>query len=149
MSHVSHVSHGDDARLAKNLAHWPEGEGGLTAYSDEPIPPDLLDADGRPLDMVGLAQADPDFAKLWRKVEMRRSVIRSQLAMGGALPPEEQVLAAYEEDGPYKRHIAACEERYGRYLKVFELFRDPGRRLERAHEDVLAASAMPFGGRLS
>lgn len=46
-------------------------------------------------------------------------------------------------------HPAACEERYGRYLKVFELFRDPGRRLERAHEDVLAASAMPFGGRLS
>lgn len=138
----------DDTTLAKNLARWLEGEGGLTAYSNEPIPPDLLDADGGPLDMVGLAQADPDFAKLWRKVETRRSVIRSQLAMGGALPPEKQVLAACEEDGPYKRYIAACEERHGRYLKVFELFRNPNRGLERAQEETLTTGAMPFGGRL-
>lgn len=142
------MRNGDDTTLAKNLARWLEGEGGLTAYSDEPIPPDLLDADGGPLDMVGLAQADPDFAKLWRKVETRRSVIRSQLAMGGALPPEKQVLAACEEDGPYKRYIAACEERHGRYLKVFELFRNPNRGLERAQEETLATGAMPFGGRL-
>lgn len=142
------MRNGDDATLAKNLARWLEGEGGLKAYSDEPIPPDLLDADGEPLDMAGLAQADPDFAKLWRKVETRRSVIRSQLAMGGALPPEEQVLAACEEDGPYKRYIAACEERHGRYLKVFELFRNPSRGLERAQEEALTAGAMPFGGRL-
>ena len=80
------MRNGDDARLAKSLVRWLEGEGGLTAYSDEPILPDLLDADGEPLDMVALAQADPDFAKLWRKVETRRSVIRSQLAMGGATP---------------------------------------------------------------
>lgn len=142
------MRNGDDARLAKNLARWIEGEGGLSAYSDEPIPPDLLDADGGPLDMVGLAQADPDFAKLWRKVETRRSVIRSQMAMGGSLPPEEQVLAACEEDGPYKRYVAACEERHGRYLKVFELFRNPNRGLERAQEETLTTGAMPFGGRL-
>lgn len=142
------MRNGDDTTLAKNLARWLEGEGGLTAYSNEPIPPDLLDAAGRPLDMVGLAQADPDFAKLWRRVETRRSVIRSQMAMGGSLPPEEQVLAACEEDGPYKRYIAACEERHGRYLKVFELFRNPSRGLEQAQEEALTAGAMPFGGRL-
>ena len=142
------VRNGDDTKLAKNLARWLEGEGGLCAYADEPIPPDLLSADGEPLDMVGLAQVDPDFAKLWRKVETRRSVIRSQLAMGGALPPEEQVLAACEEDGPYKRYIAACEERHGRYLKVFDLFRNPSRGLERAQEETLTADSMPFGGRL-
>lgn len=49
----------------------------------------------------------------------------------------------------FKRDCLAAWERYGRYLKVFELFRDPDRKLERAHEDALAASAMPFGGRLS
>ena len=48
------MRNGDDTTLAKNLARWLEGEGGLTAYSDEPIPPDLLDADGEPLDMAGL-----------------------------------------------------------------------------------------------
>lgn len=143
------VRNGDDTTLAKNLARWLEGEGGLSAYSDEPIPPDLLDANGEPLDMVGLAQADPDFAKLWRKVETRRSVIRSQMAMGGSLPPEEQVLAACEEDGPYKRYLAACEERHERYLKVIDLFRNPSVLLERAREETATLSAMPFGGRLS
>ena len=63
------MRNGDDTKLAKNLARWIEGEGGLCAYADEPIPPDLLDADGGPLDMVSLAQADPEFAKLWRRVE--------------------------------------------------------------------------------
>ena len=83
-----------------------------------------------------------------RRVETRRSVIRSQLAMGGSLPPEEEVLSACEEDGPYKRYFAACEERHERYLKVFEMFRNPSRGLERAQEEALTAGAMPFGGRL-
>lgn len=142
------VRNGDDTKLAKNLARWIEGEGGLCAYADEPIPPDLLEADGGPLDMVALAQADPEFAKLWRRVETQRCVIRSWMAMDGKVPPEDEVAAACEKDEHYRRYYAACEERYGRYLKVFELFRDPGRRLERAHGDALAASAMPFGGRL-
>lgn len=33
------MRNGDDTTLAKNLARWLEGEGGLTAYSDESIPP--------------------------------------------------------------------------------------------------------------
>lgn len=143
------MRNGDDTKLAKNLARWLEGEGGLAAYSDEPIPPDLLDADGEPLDMVGLAQADPDFAKLWRKVETRRSVIRSQLAMGGTLPPEEQVLAACEEDGPYKRYLAACEERHARYLRIFDLFRGPGANaeLEELHYEIVEEGFNPYGRR--
>lgn len=143
------MRNGDDARLAKNLARWIEGEGGLSAYSDEPIPPDLLDADGEPLDMVGLAQADPDFAKLWRKVETRRSVIRSQMAMGDSLPPEEQVLAACEEDGPYRRYLAACEERHGRYLGIFNLFRGPGAdaELEELRHEIAGEGFNPYGRR--
>lgn len=143
------VRNGDDAALAKNLARWLGGEGGLTAYSDEPIPPDLLDADGGPLDMVGLAQADPEFAKMWRKVETRRSVIRSQMAVDGERPPEERVLAACAEDERYQRHLAACEERHARYLKVIELLRSPSAGLERAREEAVALNVMPFGGRLS
>lgn len=143
------MRNGDDVTLAKNLARWLEGEGGLSAYADEPIPPDLLDADGEPLDMPGLAQADPDFAKLWRRVETQRCVIRSTMAMGGELPPEEDVLAACETDRHYQRFLGACKERYDRYLKVIELFRTPSASLERAHEEALALSAMPFGGRLS
>ena len=50
----------------------------------------------------------------------------------------EQIIDAY----------AACEERYGRYLKVFDLFRNPSRGLERAQEETLTTGAMPFGGRL-
>ena len=98
-------------------------EGRLSAYADEPIPPDLLDADGEPLDMPGLAQADPDFAKLWRRVETQRCVIRSTMAMSGELPPEKDVLAACETDRHYQRFLTACKERYDRYLKVIELFR--------------------------
>lgn len=144
------MRNGDDTTLAKNLARWLEGEGGLTAYSDEPIPPDLLDADGEPLDMVGLAQADPDFAKLWRKVETRRSVIRSQLAMGGTVPPEEQVLAACETDGPYKRYLAACEERHARYLRIFDLFRGPGANaeLEELRHEIVEEGFNPYGRRV-
>lgn len=119
------------------------------AYADEPIPPDPLGADGEPLDMPGLAQADPDFAKLWRRVETQRCVIRSTMSMGGELPPEEDVLAACGTDGHYQRFLGACKERYDRYLKVIELFRSPSASLERAHEEALALSAMPFGGRLS
>lgn len=143
------MRNGDDATLAKNLARWLEGEGGLSAYADEPIPPDLLDADGEPLDMPGLAQADPDFAKLWRRVETQRCVIRSTMAMGGELPPEEDVLAACETDRHYQRFLGACRERYDRYLKVIELFRSPSASLARAREEAVALSAMPFGGRLS
>lgn len=144
------MRNGDDTTLAKNLARWLEGEGGLSAYSDEPIPPDLLDADGEPLDMAGLAQADPDFAKMWRKVETRRSVIRSQLAMDGTLPPEEKVLAACEEDGPYKRYLAACEERHDRYLKIFDLFRGPGAQaeLEELRQEAAGDGFDPYGRRV-
>lgn len=143
------MRNGDDATLAKNLARWLEGEGGLSAYADEPIPPDLLDADGEPLDMPGLAQADPDFAKLWRRVETQRCVIRSTMAMSGELPPEEDVLVACETDRHYQRFLGACRERYDRYLKVIELFRSPSASLARAREEAVALSAMPFGGRLS
>ncbi len=139
----------DDVTLAKNLARWLEGEGGLSAYADEPIPPDLLDADGEPLDMPGLAQADPDFAKLWRRVETQRCVIRSTMAMGDELPPEKDVLAACETDSHYQRFLGACKERCDRYLKVIELFRSPSEGLERAHQEALALSALPFGRRLS
>ena len=100
--------------------------------------------------MVGLAQADPDFAKLWRKVETRRSVIRSQLAMGGTLPPEEQVLAACEADGPYKRYFAACEERHARYLRIFDLFRGPGANaeLEELRHEIVEEGFNPYGRRV-
>lgn len=143
------MRNGDDVTLAKNLARWLEGEGGLSAYADEPIPPDLLAPDGEPLDMPGLAQADPDFAKLWRRVETQRCVIRSTMAMSGKLPPEEEVLAACEKDKHYQRYLSACKERHERYLKVVELFRNPSAGLERARGEVAAAGAMPFGGRLS
>ena len=87
---------------------------------------------------------------MWRKVETRRSVIRSQLAMGGALPPEEQVLAACEEDGPYKRYLAACEERHARYLKIFNLFKAPEMHLplEDAHQQIIADGFNPYGRRV-
>ena len=68
---------------------------------------------------------------------------------GDELPPEEDVLAACETDRHYQRFLTACKERYDRYLKVIELFRSPSASLERAHEEALALSAMPFGGRLS
>lgn len=138
------MRNGDDVTLAKNLARWLEGEGGLSAYADEPIPPGLLDADGEPLDMPGPDQADPGFEKLWRRVETQRCVIRSIMAMGGELPPEEDVLAACETDERYQRYLSACKERHGRYLKVIELFRSPSASLVRAREEAMALSAMLF-----
>lgn len=144
------MRNGDDTTLAKNLARWLEGEGGLTAYSGEPIPPDLLDADGEPLDMAGLAQADPEFAKMWRKVETRRSVIRSQMVVDGERPPEERVLAVCAEDKHYQRYLAACEERHGRYLKIFDLFKAPETQLpiEDAHQQIIADGFNPYGRRV-
>ena len=69
--------------------------------------------------------------------------------MGGELPPEEDVLEACEADRHYQRYLSACKERYDRYLKVIELFRNPSAGLERAREEAVARSAMPLGGRLS
>lgn len=142
------LRNGDDPALAKNLARWIEGEGGLSAYSDEPIPPDLLDVDGGPLDMVGLAQADPEFAKLWRRVETRRSVIRSQLYSEGRDVPEAEVARACEEDAHFARYLRACKERYDRYLGVFELLRGPGLGLEEARERIVAQGPNPYGRRV-
>ncbi|WP_101721062.1 hypothetical protein [Eggerthella timonensis] len=142
------LRNGDDPALAKNLARWIEGEGGLRAYSDEPIPPDLLDVDGGPLDMVGLAQADPEFAKLWRRVETRRAVLRSQLYAVDRGTPETEVMRACEEDAHYARYLRACQERYDRYLKVLDLFRGPGAGLGEARETVVAESPNPYGRRV-
>lgn len=139
------LRNGDDAALAKNLARWIGGEGGLCAYADEPIPPDLLDADGGPLDMVGLAQADPEFAKLWRRVETRRSVIRSQLYSADGNVLEAEVAKACEEDEHYRRYLAACKERYDRYLKVFDLLRCPGGDCEGIRESLVAEGPNPYG----
>ena len=114
------MRNGDDISLAKNLIRWLEGEGGLSAFADEPIPPDLFDVDGGPLSMEELAEADPDFAKLWRRVEVQRNVKRSILAMDGAVPSESEVSVACESDGYYRRLYSAAEERYGRYLRMLE-----------------------------
>ena len=116
------MRNGDDNSLAKNLARWLEGEDGLAAYADEPIPPDLFGADGEPLPMGELAKADPDFAHLWRKVETRRCVLRSLVYSCEREPTEETVLKSFESDEPLTRYMAACEERYGRYLKLCEMF---------------------------
>lgn len=129
------IRNGDDNRLAKNLPRWLECDDGLAAWADEPIAPDVLGADGEPLSMEELAQADPGFAKLWRKAQTRRSVIRSQLCMGGDRPPESEVLALCEQDGPYQRYLAACEERHARYLKMCEVFSANASKLERIRED--------------
>ena len=141
------LRNGDDPALAKNLARWIEGEGGLRAYSDEPIPPDLLDVDGGPLDMVGLAQADPEFAKLWRRVETRRAVLRSQLYAVDRGTPETEVMRACEEDAHYARYLRACQERYDRYLKVLDLFRGPGAGFEDVCESGIA-DPNPHGRRM-
>ena len=142
------LRNGDDPALAKNLARWLEGEGGLCAYADEPIPPDMLDADGGPLDMVGLAQADPEFAKLWRRVETRRSVIRSLLHVDGRDVAEAEVAKACDEDEHYRRCLAACKERHGRYLRLVELLRSPGGGFADAGEIIAAEGPDPYGRRM-
>ena len=72
--------------------------------------------------MEELAETDPDFAPLWRKLESARAVVRSIMFMDGKRYPEEEVLEACKEDAQYQRCLARCKERYERYLKVFELF---------------------------
>lgn len=140
------LRNGDDNHLAKNLPRWLSCDDGLAAWADEPIPPDIFAADGEPLDMAGLAQADPDFAKLWRKVQTRRSVIRSQLYMDGSRPPEERVLELCADDGPYKRYWAACEERYARYLKMCDLFAMSAEEMAQLR-DAQASLGFPLMGR--
>lgn len=142
------LRNGDDASLSKNLARWIEGEGGLSAFADEPIPPDMLDADGGPLDMAGLAQSDPEFAKLWRRVETRRSVIRSQLYAAGGAVSENEVAEACDEDGLYGRYLSACKERHGRYLQLVDLFRNPGGGFEDVRDKIVAEGPNPYGRRM-
>lgn len=129
------LRNGDDNHLAKNLPRWLECDDGLAAWADEPIALDILGTDGKPLDMEGLAQADPGFAKLWRKVQMRRDVMRSLLYSYGERPPESEVLAKCEEDDHYRRYYAACEERYGRYVKTLEAFAADADELSRIREE--------------
>ena len=100
------LRNGDDRRLAKNLLRWIEGEDGLAAWADEPVPPDLLGCDGEPLDMPGLAKADPEFAPLWRKVESRRSIVRSLLY-------DERPGASEDERGGEVRRRQALREVHG------------------------------------
>lgn len=109
---------GDEGRLAKNLARWLEGDDGLPVWSDDPIPPDALGCDGEPLDMEGLAKADPGFARLWRRVSARRSVILSLLYDRKPGASREEFEAECEADEALARHMAACEVRYGRYLAL-------------------------------
>lgn len=109
---------GEDGRLAKNLARWLEGDDGMPVWSDDPIPPDALGCDGEPLDMEGLAKADPGFAKLWRRVASRRNVILSLLYDRNPAASREEFEAECEVDETLARHMAACEERYGRYLAL-------------------------------
>lgn len=109
---------GEDGRLAKNLARWLEGDDGLPVWSDDPIPPDALGCDGEPLDMEDLAKADPGFAKLWRRVASRRNVILSLLYDRNPAASREEFEAECEADETLARHMAACEERYGRYLAL-------------------------------
>lgn len=94
----------------------------MSAFAEEPIPPSILGRDGDPLSMEELAEADPDFAPLWRKLESARAVVRSIMFMDGHRYPEEEVLEACKEDAQYQRCLARCKERYERYLKIFELF---------------------------
>jgi len=139
------IRNGDDNRLAKNLPRWLEGESGLAAWTDEPIAPDILGTDGEPLGMEELAKADPGFAKLWRKVQMRRDVIRSLLYSYGERPPESEVLEKCAEDAHYQRYYAACEERYERYVKTLEVFAANADELSRIREESSRPSFMQAG----
>ena len=68
--------------------------------------------------MEGLAKADPGFAKLWRRVAARRSVILSLLYDRKPGASREEFETECEADEALARHMAACEERYGRYLAL-------------------------------
>ena len=117
----------DDKKLAKNLIRWLEGEGGLGAFADEPIPPSLLGHDGKPLAMEELADADPDFASLWNKLKSARCVVLSlMIADKEERPSQEELDAACDEDRQFQRCLAKCKERYERYLKLFELLSEKG-----------------------
>ena len=67
--------------------------------------------------MEGLAKVDPGFAKLWRRVAARRSVILS-LLYDRKPGTSREVEAECETDEALARHMEACEERYGRYLAL-------------------------------
>ena len=112
------IRNGDDHTFAKNLARWLECESGLKAYADEPIPPDIRGVDGKPLPMVDLAEADPAFAVLWRKVTSRRSVICSYVLGDHRDATREEIEAAIEADEHYQRYLSACKESYERYIEV-------------------------------
>lgn len=117
----------DDKKLAKNLIRWLEGEGGLGAFADEPIPPSLLGHDGKPLTMEELADADPDFAPLWNKLKSARCVVLSlMIADTEERPSQEELDEACDKDRQFQRCLAKCKERYERYLKLFELFNEKG-----------------------
>lgn len=117
----------DDKKLAKNLIRWLEGEGGLEAFADEPIPPSLLGKDGEPLTMRELADADPDFAPLWNKLKSARCVVLSLMIAGAEeRPSQEELDAACGKDRQFQRCLARCQERYERYLRLFELFSEEG-----------------------
>lgn len=121
------VRNADDKKLAKNLIRWLEGEGGLEAFADEPIPPSILGHDGKPLTMEELADADPDFAPLWNKLKSARCVVLSlMIADTEERPSQEELDAACNEDRQFQRCLARCKERYERYLKLFELFNEKG-----------------------
>lgn len=117
------MRNGDDRSLAKNLIRWLEEEGGLSAFADEPIPPDLFGTGGEPLSMEELAKADPDFARLWNRVRVQRNVKYSTMVANNERPSRAEVIEACEKDDYYQRLYASAKERYERYLKVFEAFR--------------------------
>ena len=112
------IRNGDDARLAKNLLRWLEGDDGLAAWADEPVAPDVLGCGGEPLGMPELAEADPGFGRLWRKVVARRNVVRSLLYDEKPGATEDDVSEKCAADRLYGKYLAACEERYGRYLSL-------------------------------
>ena len=68
--------------------------------------------------MEGLAKADLGFAKLWRRVASRRNVILSLLYDRNPGASRGEFKAECEADETLARHMAACEERYGRYLAL-------------------------------
>lgn len=87
-------------------------------WSDDPIPPDTLGCDGEPLDMEGLAKADLGFARPWRRVSARRNMILPLLYDRKPGASRKEFEAECEADEALARHMAACKERYGRYLAL-------------------------------